>query len=118
MEYYYYFDEKITDEKKFSFYFDDGKTPINDEKGNFYFMHFETEKEGKWLEIEVEKETSEKYNGNKEETVTLIVQDIPKKPRKIKFKNTKGNMQYNEKLKYCTFTFMVSEEEVEIKIKL
>ena len=118
MEYHYYFDEKITDEKAFSFYFDDGKTPLNDDQGNFYFMHFEVEKEGKWLEIEVEKETSENYTENKEETVTVIVKNISKKPRKIKFKNAKGSMQYNEKLKYCTFTFVVSEEEVEIKIKL
>jgi hypothetical protein len=81
-------------------------------------MHFEVEKEGKWLEIEVEKETSENYTENKEETVTLIVKNIQKKPRKIKFKNTKGSMQYNEKLNYCTFTFVVSEKEVEIKIKL
>lgn len=117
MEYHFYFDEKIAEEKVFSFYFDDGKTPLNDEKGNFYFMHFEVEKEGKWLEIEVEKETSENYTENKEETVTLIVKNIQKKPRKIKFKNTKGSMQYNEKLNYCTFTFVVSEE-VEIKIKL
>lgn len=118
MEYHFYFDEKIANEKAFSFYFDDGKTPLNDEKGNFYFMHFEVEKEGKWLEIEVEKETSENYTENKEESVTLIVKNISKKPRKIKFKNAKGNMQYNEKLKYCTFTFVVSKEEVEIKIKL
>jgi oligosaccharide 4-alpha-D-glucosyltransferase len=118
MEYHYYFDEKISDEKEFSFYFDDGKTPLNDNNGNFYFMHFEVEKEGKWLEIEVEKEIAENFTGTKEETVTLIVKNISKKPRKIKFKNTKGNMQYNEKLKYCTFTFVVSEKDVEIKIKL
>ncbi|RAR50307.1 glycoside hydrolase family 31 protein [Flavobacterium lacus] len=118
MEYHYYFDEKISDEKEFSFYFDDGKTPLNDNNGNFYFMHFEVEKEGKWLEIEIEKEIAENFTGTKEETVTLIVKNISKKPRKIKFKNTKGNMQYNEKLKYCTFTFVVSEKDVEIKIKL
>lgn len=118
LEYHFYFDEKIAEEKVFSFYFDDGKTPVNDDKENFYFMHFEVEKEGKWLEIDVEKETSENYTENKEESVTLIVKNIQKKPRKIKFKNAKGSMQYNEKLNYCTFTFVVSEKEVEIKIKL
>lgn len=118
IEYHYYYDEKITDEKEFSFYFDDGKTPLNHENKNFYLMNFEVEKEGKWLEIEIEKEIADSYIGKKEETVTLIVQNISKKPRRIKFKNTKATVQYNEKLKYCSFTFVVSEKEVEIKIKL
>jgi alpha-glucosidase (family GH31 glycosyl hydrolase) len=118
IEYHYYFDENVTEEKEFSFYFDDGKTAQNHEKENFYMMHFEIEKEGKWLEIEIEKEIAKNYIGNKEETITLTIQNLSKKPRKVKFKNTKGSYRYYEKLNYCTFTYLVSEKEVEIKIKL
>jgi alpha-glucosidase (family GH31 glycosyl hydrolase) len=118
LEFHYYYDETILDEKNQTFYFDDGTTAQNFENENYFFLNFETEKEGKWLEIEIEKEVGKNYKSNSTENFKVIVHLITKKPRKAKLNGKTINFTFDEKSKTCTFDIPTFNEETEIKIKL
>jgi oligosaccharide 4-alpha-D-glucosyltransferase len=118
LEFHYYYDENSIDEKKQSFYFDDGITAHNYENDTYFTLAFETEKEGKWLEIEVEKEIAANYKSTTLETYTLVIHQLAKKPRKVKVNGKTINFVFDEQSKTARFNLTAFNEETEIKIKL
>lgn len=118
LEFHYYYDETTSDENDKKFYFDDGTTTQNFENENYYFLNFEAEKEGKWLEIEIEKEIADNYKSTTLETYKIVIHQLSKKPRKAKVNGKTINFVFDQESKTATFDVSVFNEETELKIKL
>lgn len=116
--FHYYYDETIVEEKEQNFYFDDGKTPNNYENENYFTIDFETEKEGKWLEIDIEKQIAKNYPLKPLENYKVIVHNINKMPKKYKIKGSTTTYNYDKLDRSCTFIFKELKDKTEIRIKL
>jgi len=82
LDIHYYHDVSIEESKR-QLYNDDGLTPNAFEKGEYELLKFKAEIQKKWLEIDFEAETGEKFKENTKQ-INLIVHSINNQPKKIK----------------------------------
>lgn len=116
-ELHYYHDEKIKKSER-AMYNDDGETKNAYEKGMYELLAFESELKKNSLEIELEAETGENYATNTK-NIEVVVHNIHKKPRKVKFRGKRVNFKWNKT--YNTIKFKITwhtKKEREITIKL
>lgn len=115
LHFYYHPD---LEEVKRTFYNDDGITANAFEKEAFEILEFEAEKEGKWLEIEMEAKIGTNYKPE-DKRIKLVIHNLERMLKRIKIKGEKVNGTYNSNDKTLTiYTLWNTSEEKEIKIKL
>ncbi|TPV31854.1 DUF4968 domain-containing protein [Paucihalobacter ruber] len=113
---FYYHSE--LDESERQFYNDDGKTANAFEKEAFEILEFEAEKDGKWLEIEMEAEIGINFK-SEDKRIKLVIHNLERMPKRIKIKGEKVNGIYNSNEKTLSiYTLWNISEEKEIRIKL
>jgi alpha-glucosidase (family GH31 glycosyl hydrolase) len=106
------------DESERQFYNDDGTTANAYENGAFEIVEFEAEKEGKWLEIEMEAEIGANFT-SQDKRIKLVIHNLERMPKRIKIKGEKVNGTYNSNEKTLSiYTLWNTSEEKEIRIKL
>ena len=114
---HYYHDESIAESERM-LYNDNGLLANAYEKGDFELLEFESEFEKNRLEIELEAENGENFSSNTK-TITMIVHNIVKKPRKVKFSGKRIQFEWKEDKQTLTFTIAWNTaKERDIKIKL
>ena len=112
-----YFNKNQIEETEQTLYFDDGTTANAFEKGNFELLHFETDLEGRFLEIDMERELGSKaVLQNK--TFKMSVFNLEKKPKNIKYNGKKIPFAYNSEKKSIVFELQFSNSDSEIRIIL
>ena len=117
LELHYYHDETVAESERM-LYNDDGETKNAFEKGMYELLEFESEFENNRLEIELEAEIGENFSATTKE-IDVIVHNIDKKPRKIKFRGRRVKFDWNATQKTVRFTVTWNtEKEREITIKL
>ncbi|KAB8155804.1 DUF5110 domain-containing protein [Kordia sp. TARA_039_SRF] len=117
LELHYYHDETIVESERM-LYNDDGETKNAFEKGMYELLEFESEFENNRLEIELEAEIGENFSATTKE-IDVIVHNIDKKPRKIKFRGRRVKFDWNATQKTVRFTVTWNtKKEREITIKL
>jgi alpha-glucosidase (family GH31 glycosyl hydrolase) len=117
LELHYYHDETIAESERM-LYNDDGETKNAFEKGMYELLEFESEFENNRLEIELEAEIGENFSATTKE-IDVIVHNIDKKPRKIKFRGRRVKFDWNATQKTVRFTVTWNtKKEREITIKL
>lgn len=116
MVHFYYHSD--LDESERQFYNDDGTTANAYESGAFEIVEFEAEKEGKWLEIEMEAELGAIFK-SQDKRIALVIHNLERMPKRIKIKGEKVNGTYNSNEKTLSiYTVWNTSEEKEIRIKL
>ncbi|MCL9806503.1 DUF5110 domain-containing protein [Flavobacterium amniphilum] len=114
---HYYHDASVKESER-EFYFDDGKTPEAYEKGMYEMLEFESNSEGKTLELEIECELGEKYK-SADKTITLLLHNIAAKPKSVKSINGEIKTSYTDSAKVLEIKCKVKpNQETKIKIKL
>ena len=114
---HYFFDTSVK-ESEYQLYNDDGITVNAFEKGMYEILEFESEQEGRWLEIEVEAEIGMQFDAQ-DKTISLVVHNIQDMPKRITIGKEKVNGTYNSKKKTLSLSFIWNtSEEQEIRIKL
>lgn len=117
LELHYYHDETVAESERM-LYNDDGETKNAFEKGMYELLEFESEFENNRLEIELEAEIGENFSATTKE-IDVIVHNIDKKPRKIKFRGRRVKFDWNATQKTVHFTVTWNtEKERKITIKL
>ncbi|WP_046743237.1 glycoside hydrolase family 31 protein [Kordia zhangzhouensis] len=117
LELHYYHDETIAESERM-LYNDDGETKNAFEKGMYELLEFESEFENNRLEIELEAEIGKNFSATTKE-IDVIVHNIHKNPRKIKFRGKRVKFDWNATQKTVRFTVTWNtEKEREITIKL
>jgi len=112
-----YYHHSTIQESEREFYFDDGQTVDAIQKEEYQILEFEAEKEGRWLEIEMEADTGENFNAETK-TIELTIHNISKEPKRIKIGNSRVKGKYNAKYKTLTLNIIWNtNEEKEVKIK-
>ena len=114
---HYYHDESINESERFM-YNDDGLLANAYEKGSYELLAFEAEFEKKELELEFEAENGANFSANTK-TITLVIHNISKKPRKVKFRGKRIQFDWNEQTQRltCTIKWNTAKERT-LKIKL
>ncbi|AXG68619.1 oligosaccharide 4-alpha-D-glucosyltransferase [Kordia sp. SMS9] len=114
---HYYHDESIAESER-ELYIDDGKTKNAYEKGMYELLEFESEFNNNRLDIELEAETGKNYATNTK-NIEVILHNITKQPRKIKFRGKRVDFKWNETYKTVKFAITWNtKKEREITIKL
>jgi len=111
----HYYHDKDIDESKRLYYNDDGTTFEAYEKGEYEVLEFETEIEGKWLEIDFEAENGDNFDYNTKQ-ILLKVHNYQSKPRRIKVNGEKVDINYEDKILSIPVVWDTSEE-LKVKIK-
>ena len=114
---HYYHDPAVAESER-KLYNDDGKTKKAFEKGMYELLEFESEFEEDQLEIELEAEIGDNFSPVTKD-ITVIVHNIQKKPRKVKFRGRRLKFDWNEAKRTLTFDIRWNtDKEREITIKL
>jgi oligosaccharide 4-alpha-D-glucosyltransferase len=114
---HYYHDESIL-KSTGEMYDDNGETKHAFEKGNYELLTFESEFEKGQLEIDLEAETGSNFSTNTKE-ITVVIHNIDKKPRKVKFRGKRIHFDWNTTKNTLTFSVVWNtKKEREITIKL
>ncbi|WP_046757845.1 TIM-barrel domain-containing protein [Kordia jejudonensis] len=116
-ELHYYHDESITESERM-LYMDDGETKNAFEKGMYEILEFESEVKKTKLNIELEAEIGTNYSSQAKE-ITMVIHNIPKKPRKVKFRGKRIKFDWNSDTQMLKFKVRWNtKKEREITIKL
>lgn len=113
---HYYYHNSI-DESERTLYNDDGLTKNAFEKGMYELLEFESEIEGKWLEVDFEAETGNNYQTNTK-NINLIVHNIDWKPTTVKVNGKKVSVNWHSNNTLSIPVTWDTSKEIEIKIKL
>lgn len=113
---HYYYHNSI-DESERTLYNDDGLTKNAFEKGMYELLEFESEIEGKWLEVDFEAETGNNYQTNTK-NINLIVHNIDWKPTTVKVNGKKVSVNWYSNNTLSIPVTWDTSKEIEIKIKL
>ncbi|WP_298509270.1 TIM-barrel domain-containing protein [uncultured Kordia sp.] len=114
---HYYHDESISESER-KLYNDDGETKNAYEKGMYELLTFESEFGNNRLLIELEAEIGKNYASSTKE-MEVIIHNIQKKPRKIKFRGKRVKFDWNNTYKTVKFTISWNtKKERKITIKL
>ncbi|PTX60175.1 oligosaccharide 4-alpha-D-glucosyltransferase [Kordia periserrulae] len=117
LELHYYHDETVAESER-TLYNDDGETKHAFEKGMYELLEFESEFENNRLELELEAEIGENFTPTTKE-IDVIVHNIQKKPRKVKFRGKRVDFSWSKNNKTLRFTITSNtKKEREITIKL
>jgi alpha-glucosidase (family GH31 glycosyl hydrolase) len=117
LQLHYYHDQSVAESER-ELYIDNGTTKNAYEKGMYELLEFESEFENKRLEIELEAETGSNYATNTK-AIEIVVHNIDKKPKKIKFRGKRIKFDYSENSKLVKFTITWNtKKERKITIKL
>jgi alpha-glucosidase (family GH31 glycosyl hydrolase) len=103
----------------YSLYNDDGITNKNYEKGFYEILNFTAVNTEKLLTINVEREIGKKYNNKREEnSVTFIIHNLEKKPKKIIINGQKYQEKpvYNSEKKSVSFNTSIKNYKKNIEI--
>jgi len=115
-ELHYYHDESIHESERM-LYNDDGLLANAFENEKYELLEFESELKRNRLEIELEAEIGEHFSSNTK-TITLVIHNFNKKPRKVKFSGKRIPFDWNEVQQTVTFTIKwntAKERKVNIK---
>ena len=114
---HYYHDGSIH-ESKGKIYTDDGETKNAFEKGMYELLEFESEFKKDKLEIKLKAETGKQYTTSTKE-ITVVVHNISKKPRKVKFRGKRVKFDWSDQKQTLTFNIRWNtKKERKITIKL
>ncbi|MBC8757624.1 DUF5110 domain-containing protein [Kordia sp. YSTF-M3] len=114
---HYYHDKTIL-KSTGKMYTDNGETKHAFEKGNYELLAFESEFEKGELEIDLEAETGSNFSTSTKE-ITVVIHNIDKKPRKVKFRGKRIHFDWNATKNTLTFSVVWNtKKEREITIKL
>ena len=114
---HYYHDGSIH-ESKGKIYTDDGETKNAFEKGMYELLEFESEFKKDELEIKLKAETGKQYTTSTKE-ITVVVHNISKKPRKVKFRGKRVKFDWSDQKQTLTFNIRWNtKKERKITIKL
>ncbi|WP_430411270.1 TIM-barrel domain-containing protein [Kordia sp.] len=114
----HYYHDKSSAKSEREMYIDDGETKNAFEKGMYELLEFESEFEKDQLEIELEAETGKNYATSTKE-IQVVIHNINKKPRKIKFRGRRVKFDWNKNNQTVTFNIRWNtKKEREIVIKL
>jgi alpha-glucosidase (family GH31 glycosyl hydrolase) len=111
----HYYHDKDIDESEREFYNDDGSTFEAFEKESYELLEFEAEIERRWLEIDFEAETAEKFETNTK-NILLKVHNYERKPRKIKVNGKKVDIDYKNNILSIPVVWDTSKE-LKVRIK-
>lgn len=113
---HYYFDRSVK-ESKGKLYNDDGLTAKAFEKGQYEMLHFESELEGKVLELEFESNTGINFSPSVK-SIEVIVHNIHEQPKRVKVDRKIVDVNYNETYKTLSIPIQWNTtEDLEIKIQ-
>lgn len=112
-----YFNKNQTEETEQTLYSDDGLTANAFEKGAFEILHFETDLEGRFLEIDIERELGKNATLEKK-NFKMMVYNLDKKPKNIKYNGKKIPFTFNSENKSIAFEFQLLNLDSELRIKL
>ncbi len=117
-EMHYYPTEEYTT-SSYSLYNDDGKTSDSFEKGMYELIDFNAKEGDGFLSIEINRRKGKNYKSTKN-SITFVVHNIKKKPRKVEFngiKISKKKVEFSNEDSLIKFTVGVDDEKQNIKIR-